>query len=43
MQFTTANGPLEVEIDQLIIAGWTGRDHAAVSYTHLTLPTTPYV
>lgn len=32
MQFTTANGPLEVEIDQLIIAGWTGRDHAAVEH-----------
>ena len=28
---------------QKILAAHAGLDHVAVSYTHLTLPTTPYV
>ncbi|WP_371154597.1 DUF2848 domain-containing protein [Jannaschia sp. 2305UL9-9] len=32
MQFETEHGALDVTIDQLIIAGWTGRDAAAVQH-----------
>lgn len=32
MQFTTDSGSVDVTIDQLIIAGWTGRNAAAVQH-----------
>lgn len=32
MLFDTPEGPLEVEITQAIVAGWTGRDRAAVDH-----------
>lgn len=32
MQFNTENGPLDVAIDQLIVAGWTGSDATAVQH-----------
>lgn len=32
MQFQTDNGPLDIEIKALTIAGWTGRDAAAVQH-----------
>lgn len=32
MRFDTPNGPLDAEISHLTIAGWTGRDRAAVEH-----------
>ena len=32
MRFDTPNGPLDAEISHLTIAGWTGRDRAAVDH-----------
>ena len=32
MRFETAEGPLDVEINRLTVAGWTGRDAAAVRH-----------
>ena len=32
MRFETSEGPLDVEIKQAVVAGWTGRDHAAVDH-----------
>ncbi|MBS9717073.1 DUF2848 domain-containing protein [Pseudohalocynthiibacter aestuariivivens] len=32
MQFTTEHGPVEIEVDHLFIAGWTGRNKDAVQH-----------
>jgi hypothetical protein len=32
LHFDTATGPLDIAIDRLIVAGWTGRDAAAVHH-----------
>lgn len=32
MEFTTASGKIEATIEQMVIAGWTGRDAAAVQH-----------
>ncbi|MGR3502090.1 DUF2848 domain-containing protein [Pseudaestuariivita sp.] len=32
MQFTTEEGPLEIAVDRMVVAGWTGRDAAGVQH-----------
>ena len=41
--FTRARGVIGVFITENTDQGWTTPKRIAVSYTHLTLPTTPYV
>ena len=35
--------PMLIEYHERIVAPWSGDKPGPVSYTHLTLPTTPYV
>ena len=39
----TSESSEKTAIDDLQDVEWMGREIRAVSYTHLTLPTTPYV
>ena len=32
MRFETSDGPLEIEISRVVVAGWTGRDEAGVRH-----------
>ena len=43
LKLSTENGPCTINIADQLIDDHTDGAYSAVSYTHLTLPTTPYV